>query len=163
MCRINQLLLLFCNVPSGWKQHTVIIKDGKCQSITRLDMHLFSQPVVVISHLTLHAFSAQTFSFSLLCTESSVVRPLFRVCLVFLLVSALQKAQILGAGVEGTKKNNNVNFFLSLCAAFASGFEIGHWWQGDFFLPPLSESRPTLTSLHCGLVCGKPWFQNIWN
>ena len=35
--------------------------------------------------------------------------------------------------------------------------------QGDFFLSFLSESRPTLTSLHCGSLCGKPWLQNIWN
>lgn len=120
-------------------------------------MCLFCKPRSVISPLLVFFFSAFSFKFP-------VMWPLFCGCLMSLhgwerTVMALCEALWVHSAPEQALFIT-VAPFLSSCGnirieMLKTGLEIRHWWdQGDFF-PFFSP----LTGLHCGFVCGKPWFQ----
>lgn len=113
-----------------------------------------------ICHLTLAGFLFSAFFF-----KFPVMWPLFCGCLTSLrgwegTFTVLCEAPWEMHSAPEEALCITVTPFLSSCGnimieMLKTGLEIRQWWdQGDFF-PFFSP----LTGLHCGFVCGKPWFQ----
>lgn len=148
------MFLLLLNSWSCWKRH------GKYENPLRVDVFILQ---AAICHLSLAAFLFAAFSF-----KFPVMWPLFCGCLTSLhgwerTVMVLCEALWETHGAPALQNRRCVSarlLFLSSCGnimieMLKTGLEIRHWWDRGDFCPFFSP----LTGLHCGFVCGKPWFE----
>lgn len=132
-------LLCVPNSSTYWTRH------GKYEHFVRMDVFILQ---TTICPLTPAGFLFPTFSFKfpvipLHSSERPVSRCFGKPC-----------EKCTAAQDSGTHHPlySDGNIAIEL---LKTGLENRHWGgQGDFF-PPFS----LLTGLHCGFVCGKPWFQ----
>lgn len=146
------MFLLLLNSWSYWIRH------GKYENLLRVDVFILQ---ATICHLNLAVvFFPSAFSF-----KFPVMWPLFCGCLTSLrgwerTVEVLWEALWEMRSAPEQAPCITETPFLSSCGnvmieMLKTGLEIRHWWEQGHFYPFFSP----LTGLHCGFVCGKPWFK----